>query len=79
MNKIKTIIISVLGACNVLVTVATPIILASLWISVSGLNDWGSYLFFGVGLLASAFRGIKFWMKGEENLLSSLIDKIKGK
>lgn len=63
MNKIKTIILSILGASNVLISLLTPILLASLWIEFNNWVGWGSYLLYGIAFLSTAFRGIKFWIK----------------
>lgn len=65
MNKISTISLSILGAVDVVVNVATPILLALFWVKLFGLNDMGSYLMYGIGLVATIFRGIKFWIKKE--------------
>ncbi len=63
-DKTKTIILAVLGGTDVLIYVITPIILVALWAIVNGLNDWRSTLFYGVGICAAIFRGIKIgWMK----------------
>ena len=63
MNKLTKILVSMLGATNVLMDVLTPILLVFLWIKFSGLTDFGSYLFYAIGLFASLFRGIRFWIK----------------
>jgi len=65
MNKLITIILAVLGGINVTINMFTPIILAVLWIRVAGLNNWTSYLFFGLGLFATLFRAIQVgFLKG---------------
>lgn len=64
MNKKIKSLLAILGGVDVVVYVATPIMLALLWVKMFGLNDWGSYLFYGLGLVATIFRGIKIgWMK----------------
>lgn len=67
MNKFKLIILSILGGCDVVFTLFTPIILASLWVSITGLSSWSAYFIFGLGLLATLFRAIKILLKGFEN------------
>jgi len=65
MNKLTTSILAILGGINVTITMFTPIILSVLWIRVAGLDDWTSYLFFGLGLFATLFRAIQVgFMKG---------------
>lgn len=59
MGKLKTTILAILGGIDVTVYMFTPIILAALWVSVAGLDDWTSYLFYGLGLFSTLFRAIK--------------------
>ena len=59
MNKFSTILLAILGGINVTIHMFTPIILSALWIRVAGLEDWTSYLFFGLGLFATLFRAIQ--------------------
>jgi len=64
MNKFKTIILAILGASDVIINIITPILLVFVWISLSGFKDWGSYILYGVGLLATIFRAIRIgWLK----------------
>ena len=35
------------------------IILAAIWITIAGLDNWMPYFFYGLGLLATLFRAIK--------------------
>ena len=64
MNKIMKIILSVLGGIDTTIYMFTPIIITVLWVTVNGLNSYGSYFFYGLGLLATIFRAIKIgWMK----------------
>ena len=58
MNKLPTIILAILGGINVTFSMFTPIMIAAIWIEVSGIN-WMSYLVFGLGLLATLFRAIQ--------------------
>jgi hypothetical protein len=64
MNKIKKIILSILGGCDVGMYIFTPILLATIWINLSGVGKFNSMIFFMVALLATLFRAIKIgWMK----------------
>jgi len=58
-NKITKIILAVLGGINTTFSMFTPMLLASVWVVLSGLNTWHSYFFFALGLLATLFRAIK--------------------
>ena len=65
MNKtLKTIILAVLGGIDTVIYMFTPIILAAIWITIAGLDNWMSYFFYGLGLLSTLWRGIKIggWM-----------------
>ena len=59
MNKFKKITLAVLGGIDTTIYLFTPIILVALWVIVTGLSDWKNLLFYGFGLLATLFRGIK--------------------
>ena len=59
MNKFNIIILSILGGIDVTLKIFTPIILAALWVIVTGLDNWTAYFFYGVGLLSTIFRAIK--------------------
>jgi hypothetical protein len=61
MNKLKTIILSILGGCSVFFEVFYPILIITIWITL--INSWANYILFTVGLLATTFNGIKFWIK----------------
>jgi len=65
MNKFNTIILSILGGIDVTLKMFTPIILAALWVIVIGLNNWTTYFFYAMGLLATLFRAIKLggWLR----------------
>ncbi len=64
MNKLLKIILSILAGIEITFYLATPIIVAALWVIVNGLNDWTTYIFYGIGLTATLFRAIKIgWMK----------------
>jgi len=66
-NKFKLVLLSILGGINVVMTIFTPIILAVIWVSITGLNNWTEYLFYGVGLLATLFRAIKIGLKDDRS------------
>ena len=64
MNKIQKIILSILAGIDTTIYMFTPIIISAIWVSVSGLNNLGSYFFYIFGLLATTFRAYKIgWMK----------------
>ena len=65
MNKIIKTIIAVLGGMDATISIIIPLVVAILWVTVTGLTDWTSYLFYGMGLLATLFRAIKIggWLK----------------
>jgi hypothetical protein len=66
MNKFKLISLSVLGGIDVTLSIFTPIILASLYVTLFGLVDWKGYFFYGIGLSATIFRAIKIgWLKND--------------
>lgn len=63
MNKLIKIFLVIIAGIDVTLTIFTPILLATLWISVSGTNFY-SYALYGLGLFATMFRAIKTgWMK----------------
>ena len=66
MNKFKLILLSILGGCDVILTVFTPIILAVIWVSIAGFDSWTAYFFYALGLLATMFRAIKIYLRGTE-------------
>jgi len=64
MNKLKKIAIAIFGGIDAVMYMITPLILVVLWVNVSGLVNFSSYFFYGIGLVATIFRGIKIgWMK----------------
>jgi len=63
-DKLKIIILAILGGADVIINIVTPILLVFMWLKLSGFTDWGSYIFYGIGLLASLFRAIRIgWLK----------------
>ena len=64
LKTFKVFSLAILGGINVIIDVATPIVLVLMWQRIFGLANFGAYLFYTMGLLASVFRGIKIgWMK----------------
>lgn len=61
MNSLWKVFLAVLAGVEKTIDIFMPIIVAALWVSVAGLDDWTSYLFYGLGLLATLFRAIKIW------------------
>jgi len=62
MNKLTKIFLATIAGIDVTFTMFTPIILATLWINISGYN-LGSYFIYIVGLFSTLFRAIKIWLK----------------
>jgi len=63
MNKLKKIIISVLGGIERVFYLFTPILLVGLWVEIMPTDlNWA---FWSVGYIASVFRGIEIggWLK----------------
>jgi hypothetical protein len=56
-------LIAFLGGIDVLIYMITPILLALIWISITGMVGFGSYLIYIIALLSTLFRAIKFWIK----------------
>jgi len=64
MNNLNKILIAIMGGVEVVFYILTPIFISLLWVNVSGMNDIGSYVMYGAGLIASVFRGIKIgWLR----------------
>ncbi len=59
MNKFSVIILAILGGIEVVFTIFTPIVIAIFWVKIIGIENWASYVFFGMCLLATLFRAIK--------------------
>lgn len=59
MRKINKILLSILGGCNAVIDLFTPVAIAILWTYHAGFDSFGSYLILIIGSLASLFRGIK--------------------
>ena len=58
-RTVKYKLLAILAGIDTTVRIFTPIILVALWVSVAGLNDWKTYVFYGLGLLSTLFRAIK--------------------
>ena len=59
MNKFKTILLSFLGATDVVFNIATPILISLLLTIISGIHDWKLYVVLTIGMCSSIFRAIK--------------------
>lgn len=60
MKKINKILLSIIGGMNVLVTIASPILIILIWLAIFGKEGhWSSYIFLLIGWGASIFRAIK--------------------
>jgi len=65
MKKSQTIALAILGGIEATFSIATPILIAILWIKYSGMIGWSSWALLVAGIISSAFRGIKIgWFKG---------------
>jgi len=59
MNKTLTIILSVLGACSVLIEIMTPLAVAILWGWYFNLSPTADIIVLVIGGFATLFRAIK--------------------
>ena len=59
MNKVLKIILSVMGGCNVILEMLTPLAVMIFWTSYFNYTDFWSIFFLCVGGLATMFRAIK--------------------
>jgi hypothetical protein len=64
-ENIMTIFLAILAGCNVIIDIITPVLLVLIWTKVFGLTGIGENILFLIALLATVFRGIKFWIKNE--------------
>jgi hypothetical protein len=65
-NKVIKIILATLGGIEAIFTIATPILVALIWIRLSDWKGWSSYILLIAGILTTFFRAIKkgwFWEK----------------
>lgn len=65
MNKFKKIMLSIMGASDVIITILTPLFLIILWVNFFGVS-WSTYLFIVICLLSGFFRAIKIGWLGLE-------------
>jgi len=63
MKITKKVFLAILGGCNILMTLFTPIAIAILWTLHVGSTSFSSITLIAVALLSSLFRGIKMNMK----------------
>jgi len=63
MNYLVKSMVAILGACNVVFDFATPILLSLLLVNVAILSPFNKWLLLMIGILATTFRGIKYWLK----------------
>jgi hypothetical protein len=64
MNKINKIFLSILAGIETTFYLFTPILLSTLWVSVSNVEGMAAYFFYAIGFLSTTFRGFKIgWMK----------------
>jgi hypothetical protein len=64
MNKIKKVLLAILGGIDVFLVVSTPMFIYFFWILFFGFNNFSSWILLGVTVLSSMFRAIKVgWMK----------------
>lgn len=59
MNAVAKIILAILGACNVVISILLPILVALIAINTLTLGNVASGLLATIGGLASLYRGIK--------------------
>jgi hypothetical protein len=64
MNKLTKILLGFLGGMDVVITCAMPILLAVIWVTLFGFNNFGSYVLIVASICSSIFRSIKIgWIK----------------
>ena len=63
MNKSGRFFVAVLGGFNVMFELFSPIAISLLLLKVYSFSGFNSYAILTVGLLASLFKAIKFWLK----------------
>ena len=64
MNKINKVIVSILGACNIVMSMFIPLAIALLLLAVGGasVSKVNSVIILVIALGSSLFRGIKPWL-----------------
>ncbi len=64
MNNLNKILLSIMGGVDVVFYTTTPILISVIWVNLFGINDIGTYIMYGAGLISSVFRGVKIgWLK----------------
>ncbi len=65
MKTITKSLLAIIGATDVVFYMATPILLAIIWASLSS-DSWGNYIIYLVAIVSTIFRSIKIgWLKNE--------------
>lgn len=59
MNKLLKILLASLGGIESVFNIGLPILVSLIWINVSNITNWSSYVLLTAGILASLFRAIK--------------------
>ena len=62
-SKFVTIFVAMLAGCNVLIDLLTPLMIILLWTKIFNVTGNGSTLYLIIALLATLFRGIKYFIK----------------
>ena len=64
MNKLNKILIAILGGVEAVFSIASPILLALLWIRYSSLESISAWFLLSAGIIASVFRAIRVgWLE----------------
>ena len=59
MNKINKVILATLGGVDAIFNIATPILIALLWIKFSGLVGVSSNILVGAAIISSIYKAIR--------------------
>ncbi len=63
MNKFLKGVIAVFAGINRMVYITTPIILGTIWVSISNINSFINTFFFVCCCFATLYRGVEIWIK----------------
>jgi len=64
MNKIIKILLAILAGIDTTLYIFTPIILVTIWNTISNLGELTIYFLYAIGFLSTLFRAIKIgWLK----------------
>ena len=63
MKKIQKIPLTILGACDKVMSMFIPIGLALLWISATETSGWSAIVMMTIAIAATLFRGIRVWIE----------------